>query len=202
MAAAATKQAVASSLPLSNLESNILGMLTRNPTRHYTPRGVASLLKISPVVAWTRLGTLLKKGAVGMENRNGQKSYFAAPSFAIPQTEQFSASEPNISNPPQTEAEAIPAETQALEGWRELTGTETTIINRMRERGKINGEFGRPRQVRVSFLRDKNFTIALVKAGGNLFVGEAKRNPRDPEMPTVGHDVAFTRALRNRPVKL
>lgn len=194
---------------ISDTENRILGMMTKTG-RHYTAAGVAKLLNLNPVVARTRLGYLKSRGLVQAEaGGDGKKSYFATPSLGTFKQEsgQVSASESNISNPPQqaevqTEViEATPTES-AIDGWRPISGGEETIINRMRERGKVNGEFGRPRQVRVTFRRNGNFTLALVKAGHNLFIGEAKRNPKDPETPTVGHDVAFTRALRSQPVRL
>jgi hypothetical protein len=189
------------SMPLAD---RIAGML-RKSGRHYTPTGLAGILKIHPTVAATQLGKLVGKGLATYEtDETGKRHYFynGNANTASYTSVGGAAEQPGTltNNTPMTEETT---EEESLPTWRPLNGLESEKIKSLARNGRVNGEFtGNRRGVKVFYLRDNNFTVALVRTGGNLFVGESKRNPMDQEDEDIGRITAFSRAVRNQPVSI
>lgn len=85
-------------------------------------------------------------------------------------------------------------------GFRKLTVAERDHLTELNTHRRLNGSKVIP-NMRVSYLHDGNFTVALVRSdGGGLRVGVAKRNPRDGANPAIGERCALVRAFRAKAI--
>jgi hypothetical protein len=55
---------------------------------------------------------------------------------------------------------------------------------------------------KVAYIRQDNFTVAVVKSGNKLLVGVTKRNPCDTGNPFRAETIALTRAAVAPPIEL
>lgn len=94
-----------------------------------------------------------------------------------------------------------------LADWHKPTEDEIALFNEGYRRiaKKQNGRADICSPVAVSYRTIDNFTLAVYQdTAGALHIGPAKRNTygktADPERPKVGRNIAFSRAMRVKPI--
>lgn len=60
----------------------------------------------------------------------------------------------------------------------------------------------KPKNAKIAYRVDRNFTIVHILDGKYLYTGVAKRNPRDGLNPTIATNIAIYRAVVSYPVKI
>lgn len=50
---------------------------------------------------------------------------------------------------------------------------------------------------RVAYVQQDNYTVAIMRSGKFLYVGVAKRNPKDRLSEKIGANIALSRAIRS-----
>lgn len=72
---------------------------------------------------------------------------------------------------------------------------EQQILESLKKRNKVKPTAMAPLKEPVSYWKQGNFSIAIVKTSAGEMFGVSKRNPSDSFNPKVGCQVAFVRAI-------
>lgn len=86
----------------------------------------------------------------------------------------------------------------------ELSFAEKLVARsgRRRESRAILLETMKAGRATIAYQREGFWTKSIIKTQNNLYIGVAKRSPEDKSNPIVGYNIAFSRALRSKPISL
>jgi len=56
--------------------------------------------------------------------------------------------------------------------------------------------------LRINYVLDRNFTAVVIRDGKMIYIGSAKRSPRDKYDARIGINIAITRAILFGPLRI